>query len=352
MKKINVSIIGTGGISHIHMNGYKAIEGVDVVAVCDIDEEKVKAYAARYNVPRYYTDYSEMLEKEELDCVSVCTWNSEHKNATIAALNAGANVLCEKPMAMNQEEALEMEKAAKDNNKLLMIGFVRRFGNDTDIIKRFIEAGDMGDIYYAKASYLRRNGTPGGWFADKRYSGGGPLIDLGVHVIDLVRYLAGNPLPVSAYGVSYGKLRDKEVAGDKAWKIDSEGAFEANTEDFAAGFVKFENGLTLYIEASFNLHIKHDVGSVELFGTKSGAKIDPHVHIFTDLNDTMVDIEPSDSSAFDFGTIFNKEIYHFVDCVRTGKTCISPAEDGVVLMKIIDALYESARTNKEVKISI
>lgn len=352
MEKIKVGIIGTGGISHLHMSGYKALNDVDVVAVCDIDKAKVKAYAAQYNVPRYYTDYNEMLEKEKLDCVSVCTWNKEHKNATVAALNAGANVLCEKPMAMNKEEAEEMEKVAQDNGKLLMIGFVRRFGNDTDIIKNFINAGDMGDIYYAKASYLRRNGTPGGWFADKKYSGGGPLIDLGVHVIDLVRYLAGNPLPVSAYGVTYGKLRDKEVeGGDKAWKIESADSFEANTEDFASGFVKFDNGLTLYIEASFNLHIQHDVGAVELFGTKSGAKIDPHVHFYTDLNNTMVDINPSGSSAFDFNAIFKKEVAHFVDCVKTGETCISPGVDGVILMKIIDALYESASTNKEVKIT-
>lgn len=198
MGKIKVGIIGTGGISNFHMRGYKAISDVEVVAVCDIDENKVKAYAEQYNVPKYYTDYNEMMANEDLDAVSVTTWNSAHKGATIAALNGGANVICEKPMAMNSEEAEGMLNAAKANGKLLMIGFVRRFGNDASILKSFIDAGDMGDIYFAKASYLRRNGCPGGWFSDKEYSGGGPLIDLGVHVMDLVRYLSGNPLPVAA----------------------------------------------------------------------------------------------------------------------------------------------------------
>ena len=143
-----------------------------------------------------------MMAKEELDCVSVCTWNAAHKGATIAALRGGANVICEKPMAMNAAEAEEMLAAAKETGKLLQIGFVRRFGKDADTVREFTDAGVMGDIYYAKATYLRRNGCPGGWFGDKAYSGGGPLIDLGVHVIDLTRYLAGNPNPISAYGVT------------------------------------------------------------------------------------------------------------------------------------------------------
>lgn len=351
MGKIKVGIIGTGGISHFHMRGYKGIPDVDVVAVCDIDENKVKAYAAQYNVPKYYTDYNEMMANEQLDAVSVTTWNAAHKGAAIAALNGGANVICEKPMAMNSQEAEEMLEAAKRNGKLLMIGFVRRFGNDADILKTFINAGDMGDIYFAKASYLRRNGCPGGWFSDKEYSGGGPLIDLGVHVMDLVRYLSGNPLPVAAYGVTYSGLRKSNVAEGQSWKIESAKTFENNVEDMATGFVKFDNGLTLYIEASFNLHLKHDIGNIELFGTKAGAKIDPQIEFFTDMNGKLVDIKPAGDTSLSFNGLFENEIAHFVDCVRTGKPCRSPGEDGVVLMKIIDALYESARTNSEVKIS-
>lgn len=219
MKKLRVGIIGTGSISHLHMSGYKLLEerGIaEVVAVCDLDEAKLESYAERYGVKHRYLDYNEMMAKEELDCVSVCTWNSAHKDATIAALRGGANVLCEKPMALNAAEAEEMLRVSRETGKLLQIGFVRRFGNDAQAVMQFRDAGTLGDIYYAKATYLRRDGCPGGWFGDKSYSGGGPLIDLGVHVIDLVRYLSGSPKPVTAFGVSYNNLGCGRAVGDVA----------------------------------------------------------------------------------------------------------------------------------------
>ena len=356
MSKIRVGIIGTGGISHVHMSGYKRLSGtVEVVAVCDIDENKVKNYADRYGVPKYYLDYNEMLAKEKLDAVSVTTWNSEHKAATVAALNAGVDVLCEKPMAMNAKEALEMEEAAKKNNKILMIGFVRRYGNDTAIIKDFINGGFMGDIYYAKATYLRRNGCPGGWFGDKNYSGGGPLIDLGVHVMDLARYLAGCPMPVSAYGATFSNLgvnRAKGAAADFGYDSvkSAEQKFKYNVEDLAAAMIKFDSGFTLSVEASFNLNNKSDVGTIELYGTKSGIKIDPGVEFYSDMHGHFVNIQPAENSSLSFDGLFENEIAHFIECVENKKPPLSTANDGVVLMKMIDAIYESAKTGNAVKI--
>ena len=158
-KKLRIGIIGTGGISHAHMNGYLAQKDrVEFVACCDLDEEKVKAYAEKFGFARYYTDLHEMMAKEDLDCVSVCTWNAAHKEATIAALKGGANVICEKPMAMNAKEAQEMIDAANESGKLLQIGFVRRFGEDAKTVMILKAAGLLGDIYDAKASYLRRDG--------------------------------------------------------------------------------------------------------------------------------------------------------------------------------------------------
>ncbi len=353
-RKIRVALIGCGNISNSHTGGYKAVpELADVVACCDLDEKKAKAYAEHYNIPAYYTDYNEMLAKENLDAVSVCTWNAAHAGATIAALNAGCNVLCEKPMAMNAAEAKEMEEAAKKNGKLLMIGFVRRFGNDADILKRFIDAGTMGDVYFAKATYLRRSGCPGGWFGDKKYSGGGPLIDLGVHVIDLCRYLAGKPKPVSVYGVTYNNLGDNRANNKKDWvSTNNLGIdFKYTVEDFATALIRFDNGMTLNVEASFNLNIKHDTGNIELFGTKAGARIDPQIEFFSDMNNMFVDIKPSGDTSLQFSGLFNREIRHFVECVHDGIPCISPAEDGVTLMKILDAIYQSAETGHEVKIA-
>ena len=252
-------------------------------------------------------------------------------------------------MAMNRFEAEEMKKAADDSGRVLMIGFVRRFGKDAELMKTFIDGGTMGDLYYAKANYLRRNGCPGGWFGDKAYSGGGPLIDLGVHVMDFVRYLAGRPKPVSAFGVTYDNLGCDRASSEKGWVSSSKGRdFKYDVEDFASALIRFDSGLTLQIEASFNLNIKNDTGTIELFGTKSGAKLDPEVELFTDMNGGFVNVKPCGSVGG--RNIFVAEIQHFIDCVRNGTPCISPAEDGVELMKMIDAIYESARTGRTVEI--
>ena len=198
MSKLKIAIVGTGSISHSHIRAYLQNPDVELYAFCDINEERVKMMGEKYGVKRLYTDEAAMLrELPEIDAVSVCTWNSQHAPCTIMALNAGKHVLCEKPMATCAADAVKMKEAAEKNGKLLMVGFVRRYGNDAKILKDYIDGGYFGEIYYGKATYLRRNGSPGGWFGDKSRSGGGPLIDLGVHVIDLTRYLMGNPAPVA-----------------------------------------------------------------------------------------------------------------------------------------------------------
>jgi predicted dehydrogenase len=253
-------------------------------------------------------------------------------------------------MAMNTQEAEEMLKVSKETGSLLMLGFVRRFGNDADLIRKFIANGTLGDLYYAKACYLRRNGCPGGWFGDKEYSGGGPLIDLGVHIIDLVRFLAGNPTPIAAYGVTDNSLGTNRASGGQEWVSTTKGDFKYNVEDFASAMIRFDNGLTLHIEASFNLNIKNDKGETEIFGTKAGVKISPDVEFFGDMNGVFVDIKPFGNTALDINGLFEKEVGHFVDCALGNAECISTAEDGVMLMRILDAIYESARTGHEVAI--
>lgn len=353
MNKLKVGIIGTGGISQSHTEGYQQIPDLcEVVACCDIDEEKVKKYAARYGIPRWYTDCREMMEKEDLDCVSVCTWNSAHKECTIVALDAGANVLCEKPMAMNAAEAAEMNEAARRNGKLLQVGFVRRFGEDAETVMDFSKADLLGDIYYAKAQYLRRSGCPGGWFKDKRFSGGGPLIDLGVHVIDLARYLAGCPKPVSAFGCAYNNLGPNRAnGGQAAWSVSDLDEHPYNVEDFVSALIRFDNGFTLQLEASFNLNIPKDKGEVSVFGTKAGVKIEDNcVDIYTDFAGKFVNMTPAGNVAFDFRKAFNSEIAGFVNAALGKEPCRASGEDGEALMKIIDAIYESAEKGVSIDI--
>ncbi len=349
--KIKVGIIGTGSISEFHVAGYKKLIDVcEVEAVCDIDKVKVENFAKKHGIKNSYTDYNEMLANHKLDGVSVCTWNSVHMDASIAALEKKMGVLCEKPMAINANEAIKMQEVAKKNNSLLMIGFVRRFGNDTEIAKDFIDKGNLGDIYYAKAKYLRRSGSPGGWFKDKRYSGGGPLIDLSVHVVDLVKYLANNPKPISAYGVTYSNLGPNRAKGASGYLVEDGDQYQFNVEDLALAMIKFDNGMTLFVETSFNLNIKKDENSIELFGTKGGLKISPDVELYTELADRFVDVSCHGASALSFTGLFEREIAHFVDCLRGETSCISTGQDGLEIMKIIDAVYESARTNKEILI--
>ncbi|MDD7739821.1 MAG: Gfo/Idh/MocA family oxidoreductase [Fusicatenibacter sp.] len=349
-KKIKVGIIGVGGISNEHIQAYLKNPNVELYAFCDINENQLKKMSEKYGITRCFTDKDEMLKLPEIDAVSVCTWNSAHASCTIAALNAGKHVLCEKPMATSAAEALEMQAAAKRNGKLLMVGFVRRYGNDCTVLKDFISQDYFGDLYYAKATYLRRNGNPGGWFGDKSRSGGGPLIDLGVHVIDLTRYLMGNPKPVSVYGATFQKLLNRpDIKSAKGYHSVSAGENDiCDVEDLATAMIRYDNGSVLSIEASFSLNIKKDEGTIQLFGTKGGAKLDPELEMYTEIKHYLADVSLAYPTALSFDGLFANEINHYVDCIINGTECKSPAEDGVTLMRILDAVYESARTGHEV----
>lgn len=349
--KIKVGIIGVGGISEFHIKAYLENPQVEVYAFCDINRNRLEKMGEKYGITRLFDNKEDMLALDEIDAVSVCTWNSAHAPCTIAALNAGKHVLCEKPMAMNEKEAEAMKAAAEKNGKLLMVGFVRRYGNDCEVIKKFIDTGDLGEVYYTKACYLRRNGNPGGWFGEKARSGGGPLIDLGVHVIDLVRDVCGNPKPVSVYGVTYQKLFDRKGTVGKP-KYLSSGATDhdiCDVEDMATALIRFDNGMTLAVEASFCLNIKDDRGEIELFGTKAGARLNPDVEIYGSMNNYLTNVSFDAPTALDFNGLFENEINHFIGCITDGtKECKSPADDGIVLMRILDAVYESAKTGHEV----
>ncbi len=351
--KLKIGIIGVGSISLSHIHGYLKRDDVELYAFCDINEQRLKYMGEKFKVTRLYTDVNEMLKLEELDAVSVCTWNNGHAPCTVAALKAGKHVLCEKPMAMNSKEAREMKAEADKAGKLLMIGFVRRHGNDCRILKEFIDTDYLGEIYYSKATYLRRDGNPNGWFADKSRSGGGPLIDLGVHVIDLVRYLMGRPMPVSVYGATFTKLYNRPNTVKRPDRYLSAGATgndPCTVEDLASAMIRFDNGAVLHIEAAFSLNLKAPEGKIELFGTKGGAKLDPELELYSETNNYLCNVTLDVPTALSFDGLFENEIAHFIECIKGGTECIAPADDGVVLMDILDAIYESAKTGHEVVI--
>ena len=351
MDKVKIALIGAGNIANTHLDAYKTVADAEIYAICDINEERLNETADKYGITRRYTDVDTMLKAlPELDAADVCVWNCNHAECSIKALNAGLNVLCEKPMAYNVEQAIQMKEAADRNGKLLMIGFVMRFSDECKIAKDFIDKDYLGDIYYSKAMYVRRHGNPGGWFADKARSGGGPVIDIGVHVIDFTRYLMGKPKPVSVYAAVETKLGNrKHLKNGLSWTPKDAKPTDPNTvEDFSTALIRYDNGAVTHLEATYDFNGK-DCGSKQLYGTKGGMDLTDGVKIYTEYNDFLADVSV-DTSLYteSTGEQFSAEMAHFVDCVKNGTKCIAPAEDGVEIMKILDAIYESGRTGHEV----
>ncbi|WP_339218900.1 Gfo/Idh/MocA family oxidoreductase [Paenibacillus sp. FSL W7-1332] len=350
MKSINVGVIGTGSISAMHLQSYEKHANANLLAVCDLNEERAQRAAEKYGATKVYTDYNELLADPEIDAVSICTWNNTHAEISIAALNAGKHVLVEKPLCRTVEEALQVQEAVKSSGKLLQVGFVRRYDPNAQMLREFADKGEFGDIYFAKASSVRRLGNPGGWFSDIERSGGGPLIDIGVHVIDLCWYMMGRPKPVSVSANTYRKLGNRSNVRNLSFYKAADYDAEKNTvEDMANAMIRFENGASLLVDVSFTLHSKENLQSVKLYGDKGGFEIDPEVVIVTEKHDTIINIQPqTDNKGFDFNAAFQSEVDHFISSIENGTAPLSPVEDGVEIMKILCGIYESAEKGVEV----
>lgn len=350
---VKVGIIGSGLIARLaHAPGYKAA-GAEIVATADVVESRAKKLAADFDIAYTYTDYRELLARTDIEAVSVCVPNHLHREITVAALRAGKHVLCEKPMAMNVEEATEMWKVSEETGKMLMLGFNNRFRSDVQRLKKFIEAGELGEIYYAKTGYIRRRGTPFGWFTVKAESGGGPVIDLGVHVIDLTRFLMGNPQPVTVMASTYKKFGHYTLMDTDAWcssdvKEGLRSGEEFDVEDLASAMIRFDNGATLVVEASWASNIQErDSIYASLLGDKAGARLTPQLTIFSEQDGMLTDktINTVDKHAH------TEELIHFVSCVKNGTPPLSTARHGVEIQQILNAIYESARIGRSVDIT-
>jgi predicted dehydrogenase len=354
--RLGVGVCGAR-IAREHIRGYQAIDGVDVLAIAGPDVDRCTEVAREFGIPRVVADYREMLAMPDIQAVSICVPNKYHAPMTIDALNAGKHVLCEKPPAINADEAQRMVDAARANNRLLMVAFNNRFSANARALKTIIDQGTLGPIYYAKAAWLRRNGIPGfgGWFTTKAVAGGGPLIDLGVHMLDLALYFMGYPEPVSVVGSTYQEFGPRGKGASASWgATDLVLTNTFDVEDFAVGLVKFANGATLLVEASWAGHQeRNDDISIHLFGRDGGASMlmpdyqkADCVRVFTEIGGTPVDITPRYSMDDEYA----REVRHFVDCIREGTDTLAPGEQGARLMRIIDALYESAASGHEVRL--
>lgn len=350
MSVVNVGVIGAGSISDFHLDAYRQHPDARLAAICDLNADRAREKALKYGIPHVYTDYRELLNNPEIDAVSICTWNNTHAEISIAALRAGKHVLVEKPLCRTVEEALEIERAVRETGNILQVGFVRRYDDNARMIKAFLQSGEFGEIYYAKASCIRRNGNPGGWFADIERSGGGPLIDIGVHVIDLCWYLMGRPKVSTISANTYRKLGNRgNIKYLSAYRAADYDARHNTVEDMANALIRFENGASLMVDVSFTLHAKRDETYIKLYGEKGGFELEPETIIVTEKHDVILNTIPqTDHASFSFHGAFANEIAHFVSCVQTGSRPESPVEDGVEIMKMLCGIYESARKGREI----
>jgi len=345
-KKLKVGVIGVGGIAGAHFPGWKESPDAEMFAFADISKAALDRVGDAQGVKVRYEKPEDLIANPEIDIVDVCTPNMYHKPLTVAALNAGKNVICEKPLAPTPADIKEMIKARDKSGKLLMTAQHFRFQGTSKALKAEIEGGALGKIYHARCWMLRRAAAPTRpGFILKKHSGGGPCIDIGVHILDLTLWMMGNPKPVAVTGIARTELANQPGAFS-IWG----GAIpkELDVEDFAAGFVRFQNGATLVIEVSWLLHHKTMGEDMQmwLYGDKGGAHW-PSNEILTANNKTGQLLNTQLQMA-DKGAPHALECKAFAAAVAQGKPSPVPAEQSMDVMAILDGLYRSSKAGKEV----
>ncbi|MDR1734234.1 MAG: Gfo/Idh/MocA family oxidoreductase [Oscillospiraceae bacterium] len=361
-KTIRVGIIGCGGIANgKHMPNIKKIPGVEMVAFCDLKEARAVKAAKKYGTPDakiYFgseTAYKELLKDETIEVIHVCTPNRSHSFITVDALDAGKHVMCEKPMAINSEEAKKMLDAAERSGKKLTIGYQQRWRKDSQYAKEFIKDGGCGDIYYGEAVAIRRRAVPTwGVFLNAYEQGGGPLIDIGTHALDLTLWLMDNYKPKMVVGKTFRKLADQTGTANAWGDWDPE---EFTTEDSAFGFIVMENGAVIYLKSSWaiNLDDPHEAECV-LAGTKAGiSQLGGGLKINAVRGGRQVIEKPSfDAGGVAFfdgasgGDPAQLEQMAWYDAIRNDTAPPTQAAQAYVVTQILEAIYTSEKTGQPI----
>lgn len=355
MEKLKIGIVGCGGIANNkHLPAITKNGKYEVVAFCDIDREKAEETKKKYGTEdaRVYTDYNELV-KEDLTAVYVLTPNKSHADISIAAMKAGKHVMCEKPMAKSYADAKRMLDTAKETGKILTIGYQNRFRQDSTYLKRACDNGDLGDIYYAKAHAIRRRAVPTwGVFLNEEEQGGGPLIDIGTHALDLTLWMMNNYEPVSVTGSVYRKLADQTEQGNAFGEWDPA---KFTVEDSAFGFIKMKNGATIHLESSWALNtLEVDEAKTSLCGTKAGADMKEGLRInrvqYNKQSVEKPDLNSGGVAFFDGKEMRDSDIEQevFYNAIVNGKELVVKPEQAIVVTRILEAIYESAKTGKTV----
>ena len=342
-KKLRVGIIGSGGIAQgAHMPAWEKVRDAEMVAVCDINARAAKTATEKFGISpdMVFEDYRKMLRAVDLDVVSVCTPNVYHMAPTLAALRAGCHVLVEKPIAVSAAEAKRMINAGKKAKKLLCVAQSMRYSANALAMKRFVDEGLAGDIYWARAAYLRDRGVPAwGSFIDAKMSAGGPCCDLAVHVLDLCLTMMGWPEPTAVSAATYLEIANKRSImehGPRQYTV---------PEDFAVGFVRFKGGQSISVEASWAINVPDAGFNCVVAGTKGGMAYEPLAFTreeFGVVTRSTPQVMPGGLAGHD------ALIAALADAIRNGKPSPVPAEQALITQRILDGIYESGKTGKEV----
>jgi predicted dehydrogenase len=353
-RKLKVGIIGTGWIAEAHMVAYSYCPDVEVVAAADLIPGKAEAFFEDHCIDsdnvNFYLSHKDMLDNEELDAVSICTYNMAHAECAIYALNKGVNVMLEKPMCVTLDEAVAIRRAEKKSGKVLVIGFQPRFDENTKMIKKIVESGELGKIYYIATGGGRRRGIPtpfGTSFIAKETAGIGALGDIGCYSLDMVLDAVGYPKPLTVTGYKSDFFGTNPLYIEKP-----EYAAAFAVDDFAAGFVRLEGGIVLDFKIAWAMHMD-TLGDTLILGTNGGLKIPSNgpMKVYHDVAGEQVEtVIPSQSN--NGKDPFNMKIRYFLDAIKNGTPSPIPSSEIIYNQAIIDGIFRSAELGEEVKIVI
>jgi predicted dehydrogenase len=353
--KIRTAVIGVG-VGWNHIEGFQTSPNSELVAICDVNPAALKDRGDKFNIPENhrFTDYKEVLASKEIDAVSIALPNFLHEPVALDAFAAGKHVLSEKPLASTLEAGQRILDASKAANKTLMVCYNHRYRPEIVWLKRQIALGEFGHIYAAKAGWMREGWIPthGAWFTQKERSGGGALIDLGVHVLDLALWLKGYPKPVAVSGAAFAEFGGR---GQKTKPRDIKPA-NFDVDDSGFGFVRFEDNSVLQFESAWATHREPNADAyfVRLFGSEAGANFytaapnGETVALFKYVSDQPSAIIPKLPTGI---SGHRTAVHHFVDCIVNNKTPESPGEHGMIGLKIIDAIYRSSKEGREIELN-
>lgn len=343
MQKLRMAIIGSGQIAQVtHIPNYRSMENVEIVGICDTRLDAAKAVAEKFQIPHYFSSHRQMIEELKPDAVTVCVPNKFHYPITMDALEAGCHVFCEKPPAITVSQAEEMEKKAKEKGGQLSYGFHFRSSEQVAFLKKAADAGELGEIYHTEVQWHRRRGIPGwGSFTNKEIQGGGPLIDIGAHMLDSALYLLGYPQISYVCASASSRLGKSAKAGLMgSWDPD-----KFTVEDSLFGHIGFQNGTSLQIQTSFAINRKErDLRSIRLYGSKLGASVFP-LELYGEKNGQLYDQEFPFMEMRDWHLDLDR---NFVQACLGEEELLVTASQGTYVQRVIHMLYESAKSGMPV----